>query len=166
MQGIIMVDPDKCTGCRMCELICSATKEGEFLPSKARIKVFSKPRIGISIPMVCLQCEDPVCEMVCQFEAIKRDGKTGLVETFDNKCTGCSACVLACPFGAIEYDKSQAKLLKCDLCNGEPLCVKVCYSKAIEYKEVAQDVLIQRRRNLAQYSRYWFPVLKKRKRKH
>jgi Fe-S-cluster-containing hydrogenase component 2 len=165
MQGMIMIDVDKCTGCRMCELICSVTKEGEFLPSKARIKVFSKPRIGISIPMACLQCEDPICEMVCQFEAIRRDETTGIVKTLDDKCTGCGTCVLACPFGAIKYDSSSGTLLKCDLCSGDPMCVKVCYSKAIEYKEIDQDVLTQRRTNLAQYSKYWFPILEK-KRKH
>ena len=35
----IVCDPDKCIGCRLCEYVCSATKNGHFDPLYARIRV-------------------------------------------------------------------------------------------------------------------------------
>lgn len=42
------------------------------------------------------------------------------------ECIGCLACVEACPFGAIRVGPNQ-EILKCDLCDGDSVCVKHCY---------------------------------------
>ena len=34
---IIAVNPDKCTGCRLCELACSLKNTGEFNPARQRM---------------------------------------------------------------------------------------------------------------------------------
>ena len=39
MEKHIEVRMEKCTGCRLCELACSAVKIGEFNPRSSRIKV-------------------------------------------------------------------------------------------------------------------------------
>ena len=43
----------------------------------------------------------------------------------EEKCIGCLACVDACPFGAIQINP-DGDVLKCDLCGGDPVCVKYC----------------------------------------
>jgi Fe-S-cluster-containing hydrogenase component 2 len=53
------------------------------------------------------------------------DGRTGAVVINDDVCTGCLDCVDACPFDAIPVGPNN-EVLKCDLCGGDPLCVKYC----------------------------------------
>ena len=41
--------------------------------------------------------------------------------------------MLNCPFGAISIDSGDEKLIKCDLCGGDPTCVKFCSTGALQY---------------------------------
>lgn len=50
---------------------------------------------------------------------------------------GCKVCTIACPFGAVNYDKETKTVVKCDLCGGDPKCAEACPTEAITY--VAQD---------------------------
>ncbi|MFC1498579.1 FAD-binding protein [Verrucomicrobiota bacterium] len=64
------------------------------------------------------------------------------IKVIADKCTGCTLCVKACPFGAIEvvdkpFDNAQGRLAvidleKCTICGA---CVEVCKFDAIEMKE-------------------------------
>jgi carbon-monoxide dehydrogenase iron sulfur subunit len=38
-----------------------------------------------------------------------------------------------CPFGAMNYNSIDKKVFKCDLCGGDPQCVRFCEVNAIEY---------------------------------
>ena len=57
---IVTVNPDKCTGCRSCELACSLKNTGEFNPVRARIQVIGFDEL-FSLPVTCFQCEKPFC---------------------------------------------------------------------------------------------------------
>jgi Fe-S-cluster-containing hydrogenase component 2 len=46
---------------------------------------------------------------------------------------------MACPVGGINIDPVTDTAFKCDLCNGDPECVKVCDPGAIKY--VSKDLL-------------------------
>ena len=47
-------------------------------------------------------------------------------------CTACGTCEIMCPIGAIElYEEIP---LVCDLCGGDPRCVKACTLDAIHYE--------------------------------
>jgi Fe-S-cluster-containing hydrogenase component 2 len=70
---------------------------------------------------------------VCPQKAISRDEEMSRVMVDYDLCIGCRACIAACPFGAMGYDQVERKVIKCDLCEGEPLCAKFCDIKAIEY---------------------------------
>ena len=39
MMKMLIVDHSKCSGCRLCEVVCSAKKNGAVNPTKARITV-------------------------------------------------------------------------------------------------------------------------------
>ena len=58
------------------------------------------------------------------------------IKVIEENCVGCSLCVKACPFGAIEMDDGLAKidLATCTLCGA---CVPACGFEAIEMKEAA-----------------------------
>ncbi len=53
------------------------------------------------------------------------DAKTGAVIIDEDACTGCLDCADACPFDAI-FVGPDNEVLKCDLCGGDPICVKYC----------------------------------------
>lgn len=67
-------------------------------------------------------------------KAISRHPRTGSVVVDPDKCIACKECVWACPFGAINLVDGVA--VKCDLCDGDPACAKVCMPGAIKYLEV------------------------------
>jgi Fe-S-cluster-containing hydrogenase component 2 len=52
MKKILMIDVKKCTGCRICELVCSLSHDGECNPLKSRIRVFNIEEEGIDMPCV------------------------------------------------------------------------------------------------------------------
>ena len=132
----IVWDMTKCTGCRVCEAICSLVKEGEFNPVKARAKVVRTVDRSIlhKVRVTCLQCEEPNCKAVCPTGAITVDDR-GVKFTDEDKCLGCKMCEVACPVGAIAVNAEKGVSLKCDLCKGleEPMCVKYCYPEALQY---------------------------------
>ena len=51
---------------------------------------------------------------------------TGAMEVLDeNVCVGCKVCTIACPFGTVNYNQDTGKVIKCDLCGGDPQCAEV-----------------------------------------
>ncbi len=135
-------DPKLCTGCRACELVCVGFHERVFNPKIARIRVVrSEPASDITI--TCHQCEDPPCVKVCPAGAIRKL-KSGLVEVIDARCVGCGVCAEACPFGAIWLHHERGKATKCDLCGGDPQCIKHCVPGALKLT-APEGVAIERR---------------------
>lgn len=132
---IITVDPEKCTGCRLCELACSLKNTGEFNPARARIQVIGFDEM-FTLSVMCFQCEKPYCAEVCPASAIIRDEVSGIVRVLKERCTGCKICTLACPFGNVVVDSQEKVAVKCELCDGEPECVLFCPTRALEFREV------------------------------
>ncbi len=145
---IITVNPDKCTGCRLCELACSLKNVGEFNPSRARIQVIGFEEV-FCLPVMCYQCEKPYCAELCPAGAIVRDETTGLVRVIKEKCTGCKICTLACPFGCISFSSDEKIAVKCELCDGNPECVAFCPTRALEFRE-ADTATIHKKRALSE----------------
>ncbi len=112
--------------------------EGAVNPYRARIKVMKWEIEGEVLPMVCRQCDDPPCQKICPMGAISKYDPTGLVSVDYDKCIGCRMCISACPFGAMDYDLVGKKVMKCDLCGGEPQCARFCDPKAIRFETKAK----------------------------
>lgn len=145
MEKNLIVQPEKCTGCRTCEMVCSFVHAQEFNPLRSRITVFSYEKIGLSAPMVCQQCSVAACMEVCPVGAITRDQNSGALLVANDKCLRCKMCTIACPFGATTYDPGQDMILKCDLCGGSPQCVAYCPSGALSYQNPLQANLAKRK---------------------
>lgn len=135
MAKMLMIYPDRCTGCRNCELACSFFHDGEFRLSASRIRVHNWELEGISVPTTCVQCEDAPCVLVCPTQSMRREPERDRVGWDEERCIGCRMCTLACPFGAVIYETSRSRILKCDLCDGSPECVAFCPTGALEFLE-------------------------------
>jgi Fe-S-cluster-containing hydrogenase component 2 len=66
-------------------------------------------------------------------EAITLNKLTGAKEVTEAVCVGCKVCTIACPFGTVNYNADTGKVIKCDLCGGDPECAKACPTSAITY---------------------------------
>ena len=122
----LVVDSDKCTGCRKCELACSFEKEGVFNPARSRIWIEEVGFPGIPVPLICHQCTNAPCAEVCPEDAISLDTSTGAYVVDVVACIGCGKCVDACPWGAIDLHPESGMAFKCDLCHGKPKCIDAC----------------------------------------
>jgi len=128
----LMIKPEKCYGCRTCELVCSFGHFNEFNPKMANVTVLEYEKAAVAIPVMCLQCEEACCEKVCPVHAISTDENGARKINYD-KCIGCKMCMNACPLGNISFHPEVRKVFKCDLCGGDPKCAKYCPGHAIVY---------------------------------
>jgi ferredoxin len=73
MEKTLIADPEKCTRCRICELVCSSAKWGEYNPKKSFIRILSNKDMNINIPVLlstcdfCGKCVDNCPEEALQF---------------------------------------------------------------------------------------------------
>lgn len=144
-QKMLIVDPAKCTGCRTCEMACSLYHEGKCSPLLSRNRVVKFEAKGISIPTTCANCSKPYCMLVCPVGAISVNAETGAVVVNEERCIGCRACAVACPFGQANYHPERRVAMKCNLCDGDPVCVKFCPSGAITYGTMDESLMAKRR---------------------
>jgi len=138
-RKFIVCDPYKCVDCSICELACSAIKEGVFNPLLSRIHMVRiEPEISMSI--ACCLCQEPDCVKACPKKALTQD-ETGLirVHTVGYKCDGCGCCIAACKWGAIALHPKEGVAMVCDLCEpNEPECVKACPKEALALATIVE----------------------------
>ena len=148
MTKALYIDYEKCTGCRLCELVCAVQHDGISNPARSRIKVMKWEAEGLYVPISCQQCEDAPCLNVCPVKAISRDEEMGTVAVNYDVCIGCRTCTLVCPFGAMNFNTIDKKVFKCDLCDGDPQCVRFCDMKAVDFVS-PDDISIDKKRDAA-----------------
>lgn len=150
MKKILMIDPDNCVGCRQCALSCSFNKEYLFSLAKARVTTLWAYKIDMNVPMMCQHCEKPLCMDVCPMGAISRSDESGAIVIDPDRCIGCRMCMVVCPFGAVTWDEDTKCMIKCDLCDSDPECVKHCLYSALTWLP-ADEAAISRRQLGAGY---------------
>jgi carbon-monoxide dehydrogenase iron sulfur subunit len=145
MEMILVVDHEKCTGCRLCEMVCSVEHAGVSNPARSRIHVIKWPWEGFELPMLCQQCEEAPCIAVCPKNALSRDASLDRVTLDYDLCIGCKMCVMACPFGGMGIDVVARQVIKCDLCDGDPACVRFCDPEALRFVPASSVDLLKKR---------------------
>lgn len=128
----------QCTGCKLCQLACSAAHENVFNPEKARIKIIHEyVTDGIVVKARrCIVCGE--CEQVCPSSAISNTGTHMMVD--HDTCIGCGTCVETCPTNVI-FLNNLGKSEICDLCDGSPQCVKWCPKGALTTFEKKEEAI-------------------------
>ncbi len=149
-QLALMIDLERCTGCKSCEAACKQTNALGPHTYRNRVMWFDEqqaPATNSSLPrldfltVTCQQCERPACLRACPVypKAIDKDPVTGVVSINEDRCTGCGECALSCPYGAIGYNADKHHAVKCDLCAERrssdlgPACAFVCPTRAISF---------------------------------
>lgn len=134
----LLINPDVCTGCRMCEMACSIHHEHLARPTQLRIKV-AYASDAFYTPITCIHCEEAYCLESCGFDALERAGPGEIVKVIDENCIGCLLCVDACPYGGITFVEEKDTVVKCDLCGGDPACATYCATGAIIFAPLSEE---------------------------
>jgi benzoyl-CoA reductase subunit BamC len=133
----IKVDVDKCTGCRSCEMACSAfhavPKYSSINPARARIRVVLDELRDVYVPIRAGEYTQAECR-----------GRN--IYTINGKeYTECSFCGASCPSRDFFKEPDSGLPLKCDMCEDEPplpepMCVQACQFDALIYEEREEEV--------------------------
>ncbi|MBM3853575.1 MAG: 4Fe-4S dicluster domain-containing protein [Verrucomicrobia bacterium] len=131
---IMVIDTRRCVGCMDCVVACKTENnvpEGydrDWITEEVR-GAYPKSRLEIRSER-CNHCANPPCVSCCPTGASHvRPG--GIVMVEKNKCIGCSACKLACPYDA-RFTHPDGYVSKCTFCihrvaeGLDPACVAVC----------------------------------------
>lgn len=150
---ILMLDVEKCIGCRNCQLACKDEHVGnDWLPiARAQsegqlwMRVSERERgAGTKVrtdwlAVTCQHCENAPCMAACKSDAIYRR-PDGIVLIDPQKCNGDQNCIAACPYEAIYFNPESEIAQKCTLCAHlldrgwkEPRCVTACPTEALTF---------------------------------
>lgn len=157
----MVIDLLRCVGCNSCTVACRAE---HGTPANVQFNKIKKYEIGKYptakmkfLPMPCMHCQYPPCLKVCPAGAtIKKED--GIVLVDENKCIGCRACIVACPYEsrhflwdikgyypgnlptpyeALKHKKfDRGTVVKCNFCAHRlekgrlPACVETCPAQA------------------------------------
>ncbi len=127
----IVVNEALCSGCRACEVACVARRDGRFGTATARIRIVKIEAQGVDRASLCRQCDDAPCAAVCPTGALVADVASHRLRFNADDCIACPACAVACPFDVLFIDATTGMPLVCDLCDGDPACVKRCATGAL-----------------------------------
>lgn len=131
----ISVNAAVCSGCHLCELICSLVHHGECNPELAGVHINKDVFSGDYRIETCRQCPDSPCLDACPVQAIHHEENIGAIVIDEKECTGCRLCEEACPYRMIGFLQDKNLCFKCDLCGGKPQCVHYCIYEAVSLKE-------------------------------
>ena len=122
-----------CNACMSCQIYCVMAKEHICAPRRARVQVELDPFGARHRIHLCRQCKQAACAEACPEGAIalSEDGSYWAIDYA--RCTLCRECVEACPLDALFYDPVGERVIKCDLCQGDPLCAQVCPTGALTW---------------------------------
>jgi len=138
------MDTRRCVGCNCCVIAC---KTENALPSggfRDWIRTETRgvfPDLSMEIRSErCNHCDNPPCVGCCPTGAshVNR-GETVLVNA--KKCTGCKACIAACPYDS-RYVHPDGHVDKCTFCihrvvkGKDPACTSECPTKALIFGDL------------------------------
>ena len=156
-QYSIVTDLNRCVGCLGCAVACkllNGVPVGYYWNKVLRVGPFSTnddpdaPWTDVYhywLPMQCQHCENPSCVEVCPTGASTKEAD-GTIQIDKEKCIGCQACVMACPYDVRYLNEEENVVEKCTLCQqklseGElPQCVAQCGARARFFGDLDEGI--------------------------
>jgi Fe-S-cluster-containing dehydrogenase component len=129
----LLVDHRACSGCMLCETGCSLRQSGACDPGAALLRVERVERTSTFFVRHCAGCESRACLESCPCEALAVEPRRGTVRVDADRCSGCGACVSACPWQVLQLRAGEVRA--CDLCAGAPECALLCPGGALRWVE-------------------------------
>ena len=137
----MVIDTLKCVACGACALACKS--ENGVPQGYQRNWVVQEVKGHFPVLSMenrserCQHCENPPCVAYCPTTASRvEDG--GIVTVKQSLCTGCKACIAACPYDA-RFVLPQGVVDKCTFCihrvrKGRlPACVEICPTHCLHF---------------------------------
>jgi Fe-S-cluster-containing dehydrogenase component len=131
----MVIDTKKCVGCMDCVVACKTENEvpeGFDRDWIATDATGTYPTIHMQIRTErCNHCYNPPCVYCCPCGASHVHDLGGVVLVHHDKCSGCKACMAACPYDA-RFIHPEGYADKCTFCihrveeGLDPACVSVC----------------------------------------
>jgi len=128
----IRIDVEKCTGCRACEMACSAfhakPRYSGVNPARSRIRVVADEITDEYVPVYA-----------GNFTRTECDGRH-FYQLNGKQYSECSFCRASCPSRDYFIEPDSGLPLKCDMCEdepplAEPLCVTLCQTGCLSYEK-------------------------------
>lgn len=138
----MVIDTTTCVGCGACVVACKT--ENNVPDGRHRVWIVEEvsgkfPNLQMEIRSErCNHCSDAPCVSNCPTGAsyVKKDSNIVMVDPA--KCTGCKACMAACPYNA-RYVTPQGHVSKCTFCSHrenkglDSACASVCPTHSITF---------------------------------
>jgi molybdopterin-containing oxidoreductase family iron-sulfur binding subunit len=153
----MVIDKRRCIGCNACTIACkqeNSTGPGVLFCRTIVSEKGTYPKARMDyLPLLCMHCENAPCVKACPTGAsMKLENGTVIVD--QDKCIGCRACILACPYDArthiekptpyyedkgfnayeeaVSSQHQSGTIEKCNFCKDrveqgkKPACVQTC----------------------------------------
>jgi Fe-S-cluster-containing dehydrogenase component len=141
-QVFMIIDLDRCWGCKACEVACKQELGLGAGPRPLRV-IEIGPRVidGVLhrdfVPTLCQHCDQAKCQEACPVDDCIYREADGSIQIRKDSCIGCGSCVTACPFGVLETIEGEGPPIKCTLCYERrkdgylPSCAQHCTGRAM-----------------------------------
>ena len=155
-----VIDVARCNGCYCCQIACKdehvgnewspyakpQPDTGQFWLKLSEFVRGTVPKVKMHyVPVLCMHCDKAPCIPACPVEGAIYKRDDGLVIIDPTKCTGCKACVAACPYTAIYFNEDLNVAQKCTGCahlldegRKEPRCADACPTQALRFCEESE----------------------------
>jgi len=160
---LLFHDGNKCISCRSCQVQCKIDKGLGVGPKPSQIvevgpvRTNGRPK-AVYVFMSCFHCEKPWCLAACPCGAIRKRPGDGIVYIDEDQCIGCKSCIIACPWGAPQWNAEMGIAVKCDYCKDrvdaglKPACVSACPTACLTFGPAGQTPDTKRVRYAKQLS--------------
>jgi Fe-S-cluster-containing dehydrogenase component len=139
------IDTAKCVGCMDCVVACkteNGVPEGLNRDWIAYDTTGAFPDLHTEIRSErCNHCDNPPCVYCCPCGASHVHDRGGVVLVHHEKCSGCKACIAACPYDA-RFIHPDGYADKCTFCihrveeGLQPACVAVCPTRCMHFGDL------------------------------
>ncbi len=157
----MVIDTKKCIGCGDCVIAC---KTENSVPDGLQRDWIVEETSG-KFPLLhmeirserCNHCKNPPCVDTCPAGASFIKSGTNITLVNPDKCTGCKACIAACPYDA-RYITPEGYVQKCTFCEHRidkkhaTACTEACPAKCINFGNLENPIstvsrLLRNKRN-------------------